>query len=398
MKARHIAMITLVNPGHLYPMLGVCSELVGRGYRTTYPTSHAFAEKIRQTGAEPVVFEAPEIRNAEEALQYPAPDDPRFWRIFASILCPRFLLHAAGTLAAIESFYRENPPDLVIYDWFSFAGRVLAKNLDCPAIQVWAHFAHQGSLIRENGVCFNPEPMLGFSQLVDSFMSAHGIHGKNNFWHIEKLNIYFHPKEFQFDADSFDERFCFVGPSLYRPVGAAWNNNSAGKPIVLVSESAAAKDTNFFKTCVDAFAGSKYHVVFSPGANSPPISMSTLPDNFEINKDAYNTQILPHAALTICQAGMGTALESLYYGVPLIGIPLTPYHAEVAYRVDELRMGAYLSQQELTADQLRNCAETILDDLPLLNRCKSMQSVLRNNGGAKMAADLIETFMSSKSS
>jgi MGT family glycosyltransferase len=389
--SRHIAIFTLLNPGHLYPTLGLCSELTSRGYRVTYPTLDRFAEQIRQTGAEPVVIKIPELTNVEKILQYPAPQDPKFWHILTSIFWPSFLSSAARILAETETFYDENVPDLVLYDWFSFSGRILAKRLHCPAIQHWAHFAHRGFLIREDGVCTNPEPTLGFAHLLDSFMSAYGIEEKDNLWHTENLNLYFVPRDFQFDADSFDDRFCFVGPCLNRPPRSSWKNNSGGRPILLISESWATKESNYFKTCIDAFAESDYHVVFSVGENSPQNYVDSLPANFEINKDAYNTAILPHAALMICQAGMGTPLEALAYGVPVLAAaPRSPYHSEVAYRIAELGLGLHLPECDMTPVTLRASVDRIVGDRALLSRVKHMQERLRSAGGAKMAADRIE--------
>lgn len=393
MKSRHIAIFTILSAGHVYPALGLCSELVSRGYRVTYPTSERFADKIRQTGAEPVVFNLPELKNAEKIRRYPSSHDPRFWRLFATIFCPAFLTSAAGTLAEVEGFYRENAPDLVLYEWFAFAGRILAKRQNIPAAQLWAHFAHQGHLIREEGVCHNPKPMLGFAHLVDSFMSAHGIDETDSLWHTEKLNIYFVPREFQFNGDSFDERSCFVGPCLNRPPRGSWHNNSRGKPILLISESAATPDARFLKICIDAFAGSGYHVVFSVGGSSAPSSTTPLPENFEINRDAYNIEIFPHAALTICQGGMGTTLESLYFGVPVLAVPVMPYHTEVAYRLAELGLGTHLPERDVSVAAMIENVGRILADKSLLKRVKAMQQALRNSGGAAMAANHIERFL-----
>lgn len=390
MKGRHIAIFSLLNPGHVYPTLGLCSELVRRGHRITYPTTHRLAERIRQTGAEPLVFSVPELTNAEKIKRYPSADDPKFWRLYASIFCPALLTTAAATVAEMEGFYRDNPPDLIIYDWFSFGGRILAKKLRCPTVHAWAHFAQRGFLVREDGVCKNPEPIHGFAHVLDSFMSAHGIEERNNLWHTEDLNIYFVPREFQFDADRFDDRFHFVGPCLNRPSQAAWTNKSGGKPILLISESAAYRDSAFLHLCMDAFADCGYHVVFSVGANTPPVDVDKLPANFEINRDAYNLDILPHAAAIVCQSGMGTALESLHFGVPIVALPNHAFNAEVAYRVAELGLGVHLRDRDVSSGSLRASVDALMADSGVRARLATMQNAMRKCGGAELAANLIE--------
>lgn len=396
MKRRHIAIFTFPAAGHVYPMLGICSELVKRGYHVTYATTDHYAHRIRQTGAEPVVFSIAMLETAGKLLRIPPSCDLRFWQLYASLFCPLLLYTAVGTLSELEGFYHENAPDLVLYDIPSYAGRILARRLNTPAIQLFVDFANQGFLTWEHGIRSNPKPMLGFSQLLDSFLSVHGIDDKNNLWHTEKLNICFVPKEFQLEGDSFDDRFCFVGPCLNRPVDSMWKNNSRGKPIILVSQSqACGDDSSYIKNCIDALADSEYHIVLSIGRDGPRSFLSALPANCEINEHAYNLEIFPHAVLTICQAGMGTTLESLYCGVPVLAVPVTPVHAEVAYRVAELGLGSYLPEQNMTIDMVRENVARILGDPAIRDRVNLMQQVTRDSGGAEMAANRIEGMLRS---
>lgn len=394
MRARHVAIFTLLGSAHVYPTLGVCAELVKRGYRVTYASNNHYEEIIRRTGAEPIVYSGPKLENADKIIRYPSSGDPQFWPMFSSLTCPQLIAAAAGAVTELGSFYQEHVPDLVLYDRFSYCGRILARRLGSPAIQLWAHFAHNGSLIREDGICLNPKQMLGFTQLLDSFLSAHEIEGSDNFWHTEKLNIYFVPREFQFDIQSFDHRSCFVGTCLDRPSRGHWKNSSKGKPIVLVSESQMCTDRGYLTTCIHALRNSEYHVVLSiGGGGGSPFVPDRLPENFEINRDAYNLEIMPHAALTITQSGMGTALESVYYGVPVLAVPFTPYHAEVGYRIAELGLGAYVPAHTMTSERIRENVDKLVGDTALLDRVQRMQRLFRSSGGAEMAADRIEDFL-----
>jgi MGT family glycosyltransferase len=390
MKRRHIAMFTLLNPGHVWPMLDICAELAHRGYRVTYPVPEMFSEKVSATGAEPVAFKVPRLMNAEKVLQFPRPGDPKFWPLYAAIICPQLLAVATATVAEFEEFYRATPPDLIIYDLFSFGGHILAKRLGCPKVQVWSHFAHQDFLVREEGVCKNPEPIGGFVAILKAFMSSHGVEDQTSFWYTDNVNIYFHPREFQFDAHLFDQRSHFVGPCLNRTSQQAWKNNSGGKPVILISESSAMRDSTFFHLCAEAFADSEYHVVFSVGANTPPIGTDMVPTNFEINKHTYNIDILPHAAAFVSQSGMGVALESLYFAVPMVALPPNAFNAEVAYRVEELGLGTYLRDSDLSPHSLRASVSSLIADKGMRQRLNTMQNAVRNAGGAKLAVNLIE--------
>jgi len=161
----------------------------------------------------------------------------------------------------------------------------------------------------------------------------------------------------------------------------------------LVVESSTTFDDNYLKTCIDALADSDYHVVISVSGNSYRDVLNTLPANIEINDRAYNIDILPHAALTICQAGMGITLESLYCGVPVLAVPRSPFHAEVAYRVTELGVGTCIPPGSVTNSAIKDSAARILGDTALLDRAKAMREIFRNSTGEKNAADRIERFL-----
>lgn len=390
----HIAIFTLQGAGHVYPTLGLCAELVRRGHRVSYPATQRYARQLSGLGVEVLMLSDPPVwASAKELYRFPEHPDRQFWNLFASGMTAVFA-STASVIAEVGNFYAENKPDLIIYDLMSYSGRILSNRLRVPAIQHWAHFAHQRSVTRERGICLNPEPMIRFSDLLDSFLSMHGIDSKGAFWHKEELLIFFVPRELQFDVEGFDDRFCFVGPCLNRVPGPAWTTIVDGRPLLLVSESSASdSQRNFFSVCVQAFANTKYRVVFSVG-NGPQRMLSPMPENFQLNDiGAYNTEILPHAALTICQAGLGTTLESLYYGVPVLGVPITPYHAEVSFRVAELGLGLEVEERELNAQTLRESVDRILADPAVSNRVGEMQKRILNSGGASLAADRIAAFL-----
>lgn len=395
MKRKHIAVFTPMATGHVYPPLGLCSELVARGHRVTYPTNERFAARINEAGAEAVNFRALEISYPEKLFQSPSYDDCNYWRTFAAMYGPMLITTATAAVAELEGFYATNPPDLILYEWFSFAGRILARHLKCPAIQVHAHFAHRDWVIRVDGIRTTPEPMREFAQLLDSFMSLFGFEGKDHFWHAENVNLVLIPKEFQFDADRFDSRFKFVGVPLHRhPRAARWTSRTdQQKPLLLISEASTTADGSFLKVCIEAFSESHYHVVFSKGSNSPEIPPTLLPQNFEVNRDAFNCEILPFSHAILCQGGMGTTLESLSYGVPVVAVPSSPFNSEVAYRVAELGLGIHLPLTNLTAQILKTAVDTASFEKALRRRVRSMQEILKRTPGAALAANAIEEFL-----
>ncbi|WP_157995148.1 nucleotide disphospho-sugar-binding domain-containing protein [Peristeroidobacter soli] len=396
MEPRHIAVFTPMIGGHVAPALGVCAELVRRGHRVTYPTNESYVARIREAGVTPLELKFPQLRNAEKIYEDVASDDIKYWRAFAFVTAPTALASSAAAVAELQTFYAANPPDLILYDWFAFGGRILAKQLGCPAIQLQSHFAHRNALMRIDGVCTTPEPMSGFGRFLDAFLATYGFEGSNQLWHYEDLNIFCVPREFQYDFESLDGRFVFVGATHNRtPRQGAWRNTvERGRPVILISEATSGTDGSFLRLCLAAFAGSKYHVVVSKAPNTP--EPASWPGNFEINRTAFNCEILPFANVMLCQGGMGTTLEALYHGVPVVAVSLNPFNSEVAFRMADLGLGVYVRERGVTPAILAEAVATASSDEAMLARVKRMQSRFATTPGPTAAADAIEGYLAGR--
>jgi len=325
-------------------------------------------------------------------------NDPAWWKFARAFQVYRFAF-AEEILAQLLPFYQEKVPDVILYDHDMFVGRILARRLNCAAIQISAHFAqYRKFLVRENGVFRTPEAAFEYSRGLDSFLSTHGITTSDNASHIESLNIHLIPREFQYGDGFFDERFCFVGALLNRPFNQTWVNNSNGRPLILISDMSGLRyawehSNSFYRLFIDALSDAECHCILSVGDDFDEHALGSLPENFEINQCASHLEILPHAALSVCHGGMLSTLEALYNGVPVLALPVHPGTEEVSYRTAELGLGIQMLRSNLTVEKARVAVEAILSDTLLRTRVKEIQRVFEKSGGAQLAADRIERFI-----
>jgi MGT family glycosyltransferase len=395
MHGRHIAIFPLYGKAHIFPFLGLCAQLKRRGYRITLATVEPYAEFVAQAGIEPVIFETdPFLGAALEPVwsNWLPMGDPKRAAVITSLI-GRWHINSA-TLAAkeLEGFYKENSPDLIIYELATYAGRILAKRLGVPAVQFYPGLIqHNGRVCWEGTMGHNPQVITEFSRVLDAHMWAQGIEEPGNFWHAEALNLYQMPREVQFDSETLDSRrFCFVGPFMDRPFKPMWENRSGGKPIILVSAISDFTDTDYFNKVIDALADSPFHVILSIGTQFPLDKLRPLPANFSINERASHIEILPHVALHVYSGGTTSTLENFYFGVPQIAIPSWEHNNNMANRLVELGLALKLSLDTLTSQMLRDSVEAALRDEEFLSRVKHIQHVLQNSGGSALAADKIE--------
>jgi MGT family glycosyltransferase len=407
MKRRHVAVVTLMGNGHLYPVLPLAAELADRGYRVSCPINRQFAHRMQAVGAEAVVYaDGPvdeALRSENEARSLLTVSDPS--RLETSDLEWSYVTRStADVLSQVSEFYKQDPPDLVLYNRYSIAGRIIAHRFGALAIQFSPHFAYPGrSRFWRDGDCHNPQGMVSYGKRLDSLLATYHFPTQENLWHIEGLNIHLIPKEFQYRHEMFDDRFFFAGSLLRRPFESAWGRSVNCKPLVLISgysglPETKSSDTEYFKLLVEALADKEYHCVVSIGETVSVESLGPLPSNFEINHYASHLEILPHASLFVCHGGMGSSLEALHHGVPVLAIPGSPYTQEVAYRVAELGVGSMLPRDELRVDSIRNEISKMWCNPSLHERVKMLQRVFQRSAGAAGVVQRIERYLNESQS
>lgn len=402
MKRRHLAVFTLMGNGHVYPLLPLCTEMVRRGYRLTCPTNERFSRTVRGADLEAVMLTDTPVDEAlrnENARRLRAPVDD-FSRLETTPLEWAYLRKSNNDLLRqIDAFYADNLPDVILYNRYSIAGRIVARRLQCPAIQLSPHFAYPGRYrFWDRGVPTNPTEIIAYAARLDSLLGDHGIDGVDHLWHLESLNIHFLPEQFQYRSSSFDERFLFAGNRLERQFHPLWRKASGNKPVVLISGYSGLPETHtpdleYFRVFIDALANFACHCILSVGDDLPVQALGPLPANFEINRRASHLEILPHAAVFACHAGMGSSLEAIYNGVPVLAIPASPYTHEVAYRLTELGVGTLLPRNELSVEAVRTSVARMLSDRALIERTREMQQTFHRSAGATAAADTVELFL-----
>ena len=100
-------------------------------------------------------------------------------------------------------------------------------------------------------------------------------------------------------------------------------------------------------------------------------------------------ELLQYADVFVTHGGMNSSSEALYYGVPLVVIPVTGDQPLVAKRVNEVGAGIRLNRKELTSEMLRESVKKVMDDVTFKEKSRKVGESLRNAGGYNRAVDEI---------
>ena len=197
--------------------------------------------------------------------------------------------------------------------------------------------------------------------------------------------IVYTSSEFQPCADTFSDKYAFVGPSI-RP--ATENIEKTNDVLIYISMGTVNNDLlPFYRTCIAAFADSPYQVILSTGDQIDRSALGTLPDNITALPHVDQIAVLQKADVFLSHCGMNSASESLYFGVPLVLFPQTNEQGGVAARVAEL--GAGLKLEKADAAPIRTAVDAVLQTPSYRANAQNIRESFLRCGGAKAAVDKI---------
>lgn len=149
---------------------------------------------------------------------------------------------------------------------------------------------------------------------------------------------------------------------------------------------------DFYHTCFEAFRDSSVTVILAVGEQNDISQLNNIPSNFKLYNYVPQLDILQHTDLFITHGGMNSSSESLYFGVPMLVIPVMGDQPIIAQRIEELEAGVQLNRKLLTPEILRNTAMHVLSNDIYIKNSHRIGESLKNARGYNKAVDEIETF------
>jgi MGT family glycosyltransferase len=403
-----ILMFNVPGHGHVNPTLPVVRELVVRGEQVVYYLTDEFEPQIHRAGA---VFR----RIDRSQLGFGPPSGINFGgqadrsqmlqRI--TTFFPRMMADGLRQVPRLLDRARAEEADCVIYDPFCPWGRALAELLGLPAVAFVPTYAitEYSPLLRRMSSAFDgelsPAAVEAMNDFRDVSQQLHDRYGltllrlTDLFARPEALNIVTLPRQFQPDAEALDERYVFVGPSL------APRGDTSGFPLNRLADCQTLyvslgtvfnANPEFFAACFEAFADSDWQVVLSIGTRTDPSMNGGIPDNFLVRPHVPQLEVLEHTDVFVTHGGMNSAMEAIYYGVPMVVVPQQPEQAMTAARIAELGLGVALEPEQITAGALCDAVATVSCDDSYRSRIAHMRQAARDAGGYLRAADVIQQF------
>ncbi len=379
-----IAWFCIPAHGHTNPTLGVVKALTEAGHEVWFFSFEMFREKLERAGARFIScdgydFEMEDKENADRVGKD---------KVFATELL------VSSTLALDEMATRkigEIRPDIIVSDSVAFWGKLTAMKHRLPYVSSTTTFAFN----RYSAKYMKETPwdvarmLLALPRINRQLrrLREKGYPVKSLLEIVQNDNdtntIVYTSKYFQPRADTFSERYHFIGPSI-RPITQSVEKTA--EKTVYVSMGTVNQNREFYRNCIRALGQTGWQVIVSMGTN--PEHFDSLPKNVQVYESVDQMAVLSIADAFVTHCGMNSASEGLYFKVPLVLFPQTPEQGAVAKRVEELGAGVRL--RSISDEDILSALKSVLFEPRYREGAARVSESFHACGGAAEAVAFLE--------
>ena len=374
--------------GHTNPTLGVVRELVSRGHQVWYYSYNIMREKIESAGA---TFVSCDDYDMEQKL---TPKDSV--RVGKDLAFSTKIL--VDTTLALDDKVCEDmkrlKPDCIVADSMAVWGKAIAIKLGIPFVSSTTTFAFNqySAKIMKQGIGELVRMLISMPKITKNIkrLQDKGYPIKSVLDIIQNDDnthtIVYTSSDFQPCADTFSDKYVFVGPSI-RP--ATDKIVKTKEKLIYISMGTVNNDMMpLYKTCITTLADTEYQVIISVGNLVSINEFGKMPENISVYEHVDQIAVLQVADIFLSHCGMNSVNESLYFGVPLLMLPQTAEQGGVAERVHQLGAGIKLKKTDRVS--ILNAINKLLLMGSYKENAMKISCSFKQCSGSKGAADKIE--------
>ena len=380
--------------GHINPSLGVVKKLTERDNTVYYFCSDTFSEQVTKAGGNCLCFSSKLDIFLKE---YKPTDRHPFFMLMEYVL-----LYDEVLLPEIINRLKDNSYELIICDSIFGGACFLEQITEIPIVCSHSSFAMSQSPMPQHMLAAGTHPQLDHCyQILNRISEKYNINVptiEQVFTSKGGLNVVYTTHSFNGDPKVNEPEYLFAGPSLDRLQSEDNIDFSAVEsrtPIYISLGSLNTDYLEFYKICIEAFRDTNYYVLMSIGNKCEVSQLGEIPSNFHVKNFLPQLEILEHAKAFITHAGFNSVNEALFFGVPMLALPLVNDQHMVAKRITSMQLGISGSMKEITSNQLRDTLEILLTDKNIKQNVMLISQEMKNSINLGLIAEKIEEYAKS---
>jgi len=397
--------------------VGIGNVLRARGHRVVFIVEESFAGTLEAQG-----FEERTMRLS------PAPEVPevpgQFWKDFIRDTAPVFrkpTIEQLGEFIAptfqalidgaryvderLNEIFDEVRPDVIVQDNVVSFPALPASGIPWVRIVSCNPAELKDPLVPPTFSGYPASDMSGWAAYWDEYTHMHSeMHASFDAFCHDRGAPPLPPLEFA-HTSTYLNLTLYPAEADYRravPLNDNWHNLEAsvrtteqpyevpagdGRLVYLSLGSLGSADVLLMQRLIDTLAETDHRVIVSLG---PQHDQLTLHDGMVGEEFLPQTTILPQVDAVVTHGGNNTITECLWFGKPMVVLPLFWDQYDNAQRMDETGFGVRLDTYHHTPDELTGALDRVLNDGALHARLAAVSGRLRKTPGTERAADLIE--------
>jgi zeaxanthin glucosyltransferase len=412
----HFGVICPPFSGHLNPLSALGRELRSRGHRVTFLQIPDAENKVRSQGLDFHEIGQTSYRKgflAErlaqltqlsglKAQQYSV----KFCQHLSAIVCQDApsAIHAAGIEALLVD--QLEPAGEPVGEFLGIplisicCGQAIHRRADVPPFFTHWNYHNTWWVRIRNQVAYycldrSCQPIL---QVLNEYRQKWNLPVSDKMYSLRSplAQISQQPAAFDFPHDNLPKYFHYTGPlrnssplEVHFPF-----ERLTGQPLIYASlGSIQNTKLEIFECIAAACSGLDVQLVITHGGGMNKEAVRMLPGSPLVVEYAPQLEVIAKARLTITHGGLNTILDSLSHGVPLVAIPITYEQPGNAARIRWTGTGEVIRSNCLSIQNLRAAIERVLTKDFYLNNALKLQQSIKQSGGVKRAADIVEKSM-----
>jgi len=397
-----------IQEGHLLPTFGLARALANRGHDVHYLGIPHNMALVRKYG-----FDYHVIFSHIFTDGYMEEFKKTYQLSSLKKMCHQYVNHLIEESWTLDKLFEKIQPDILVTSSFiTLGGLILHYWYKIPQLFLTPFIPGEGNTLVN--ICI--EEILDLpshisANILNFFERTKGLVINNlkefaaPLEHMSQLITC--PKEFTLPGSQYPPNFHFIEASIRKD--AITVNTPCPESISIPGEkqviyAAMGSQTYLFKKlCKRLFLAileimrsknpEDWHLILSIGSEFEIDDFENIPVNVTMLKWAPQVDVLKFSSLAITHGGLGTVKECIFFGVPMIVLPLVGDQHWNAKLIECHKLGVKKDIDNLSVEELESSISYVLDNDSIQENMHNMQSIFQEKENAQLGAGLIEKLL-----